>query len=113
MPPQASQHASEEIEALDAALVAVRADIMKPDHFESAPTFINIKSELTSLDLEIKNLENQVKSLVAGAGSGSRPGSSPDGPVGPPGLNVSAHVGEQADFAATSHVGVFLMGSDF
>ena len=56
-------------------VTGIRADIMKPEMFEAIPTFKNIKSELTALDLE-------VKTLAAAAVSHDSPPGLPDGSVG-------------------------------
>ena len=75
-----------EITELSATVTGVRADIMKPEMFETIPTFVNIKSELTRLNLTVSDHGSQIQQLMNGAGAGS---------------SSTPLVGSQADFAAT------------
>ena len=72
---------------LDAAVDKIRADISQPATFESLPTFVNIRSELTAIDLAVSDHTTQLQSLMSAVGA-SLPQFSPS-------------AGSSADFAAT------------
>ena len=75
-----------EITELSATVTGVRADILKPEMFETIPTFVNIKSELTRLNITVSDHGPQIQQLMNGAVAGS---------------SSTPLVGSQADLAAT------------